>query len=108
MAVTHDDLPLDAGKTTPITGGQWGMTVGERPLRGAVRSGTITNNGDGTFTVTPRLDVLRGGEGTLSLSIVLDHGRFPPGVFGNVATGEVEIPVPVRPSVPAMVPSDRA
>ena len=29
-------------------------------------------------------------------------------VAGNVATGEVEIPVPVRPSVPAMVPSDRA
>ncbi len=105
VSVTHADLPLVAGTSAPITGGQWGMTIGDRPLRGAVTSGTITNNGDGTFTVTPRLDVRRGGEGTLSLSILLDHGLFPPGVIGSVAAGDVEIPAPTRTPAPTPTPT---
>ena len=106
VSVTHEELPLLAGTSAPITGGQWGMTIGERPLRGAVTSGSITNNGDGTFTVTPRLDVRRGGEGTLSLSILLDHDLFPPAVVGSVAAGDVALPTPTR--IPAPTPTPPA
>jgi hypothetical protein len=104
VSVTHDALPLIPGTRAAITGGQWGMTVGEQPLRGTISAGSITNNGDGTFTVTPTLDVRRGGDGKLSLSILLDHEVFPPGVAGLVATGEVELPAPVR-TPPATPPS---
>lgn len=76
------------------------MTVGDQPLRGLVSSGSITNNGDGTFTVTPYLDVVGDNEGTLSLSILLDHGRgWPPTVLGKVAAGTVEIPAITRVSI---------
>ena len=88
VLVNHDDLPL-RGETSPITGGMWGMVVGERPLRGAVSGGTILNNGDDTFTVMPTLDVRVGGEGTLALTIRLDHGTFPPTVGGSVAVAPV-------------------
>jgi len=96
VAVRHEALPLLPGTSAPITGGEWGMVVGERPLQGLVSSGTITNNGDGTFTVRPRLDVVEGGEGRLSLAILLDHDVFPPGVHGWVAAGEFELPAPSR------------
>ena len=86
VTVTHQELPRP-GDSAPITGGTWGMVVGERPLGGVITTGTILNNGDGTFTVTPRLDVREGGEGTLSLSLVLDHAGFPPTVSGRVGTG---------------------
>ncbi|MDA0302453.1 MAG: hypothetical protein O2822_07990, partial [Chloroflexi bacterium] len=94
FAVTHEALPLEAGGTTPITGGEWGLLLGDRPLRGGISSGTILNNGDGTFTVRPRLDVVTGGEGRLSLAILLDHRTFPPLVGGSVAAGEIELPAP--------------
>ncbi len=97
VLVNHEALPDAAGASTAITGGRWGMTVGDQPLRGLVSSGSITNNGDGTFTVTPYLDVVGGNEGTLSLSILLDHGRgWPPTVLGKVAAGTVEIPAITR------------
>ncbi|MGE3856713.1 MAG: hypothetical protein AB7G21_07135 [Dehalococcoidia bacterium] len=103
VAVRHEALPLLPGTSAPITGGEWGMVVGERPLRGVVTSGEIVNNGDGTFTVRPRLDVVTGGEGRLSLAILLDHGLFPPAVQGAVATGEVELPAPARTPAPTPV-----
>lgn len=96
FAVTHEALPLEAGGSSPITGGEWGLFLGDRSLRGGISSGTILNNGDGTFTVRPRLDVVSGGEGRLSLAILLDHHTFPPLVGGSVAAGEVELPAPVR------------
>jgi hypothetical protein len=101
FAVTHEALPLEAGGSTPITGGEWGLFVDDRPLRGGISSGTILNNGDGTFTVRPRLDVVLGGEGRLSLAILLDHRTFPPLVGGAVAAGEVDLPAPVFAPLPA-------
>ena len=93
VLVNHEALPTATGASTAITGGRWGMMVGDQPLRGLVSSGSITNNGDGTFTVTPYLDVVGGNEGTLSLSILLDHANgWPPTVLGKVAAGTVEIP----------------
>lgn len=86
VIVNHDLLPLP-GESASITGGTWAMVVGERPLSGVVAAGAILNNGDGTFTVTPRLDLRAGGEGTLSLSIILDHAGFPPTVSGSVGAG---------------------
>ena len=66
-----------------------------------VSSGSITNNGDGTFTVTPYLDVVGGNEGTLSLSILLDHANgWPPTVLGKVAAGTVAIPAITRAPAP--------
>ena len=88
VLVNHEALP-DPGKSTPITGGAWSLRAGERALRGTISTGTILNNGDGTFDVIPRLDIASGGDGTLSLSIRLDHAPFPPTVAGNVAAGAV-------------------
>lgn len=97
VLVNHEALPTAAGASTAITGGRWGLVVGDQPLRGLVSSGRITNNGDGTFTVTPYLDVVGGNEGTLSLSILLDHANgWPPTVLGKVAAGTVEIPAITR------------
>lgn len=102
VVVNHEDLPEPA-ESAPIIGGRWGMTVGERGLGGAIASGTIVNNGDGTFTVTPRLDVISGGEGTLMLSILLDHTPFPPTVTGGVGTSALPFPDPTR-TGPALTP----
>ena len=85
VVVRHEELPLVSGGSTPITGGSWSMIADGHTLRGAISTGTIVNNGDGTFTVTPRLEIARGGAGTLSLSILLDHRSFPPTVAGSVA-----------------------
>ena len=104
VTVNHEELPLP-GEQAPITGGQWGMVVGDRGLNGVVTSGSILNNGDGTFTVTPRLGVRAGGEGTLSLAILLDHGWFPPSVEGSVATGAVDLPAPLRAPSPTPTPA---
>lgn len=100
VAVTHNELPMYAGNSTAITGGEWGMVVGDRSLRGRVDAGTITYNGDGTFTVRPALDVVEGGEGRLSLAILLDHNPFPPAVRGAVAPGDVLVPAPLRQRAP--------
>lgn len=109
VAVTHDELPMYAGNSTAITGGEWGMVVGERALRGRVDSGSITYNGDGTFTVRPALDVVEGGEGRLSLAILLDHNPFPPAVSGAVAPGDVLVPAPAtQPPPPSGRPAPLA
>ena len=95
VAIRHEDLP-EPGARANITDGVWGMSVGEHTLRGVITAGSILNNGDGTFVVTPQLDIREGGEGALSLSIVLDHGPFPPLVQGNVASESSALPSPTR------------
>ena len=86
VAVNHEPLPL-AGGNAAITGGRWELSAGDRDLYGGVASGTIRNNGDGTFTVTPLLALRGGGDGTLTLDITLDHRAFPPAVTGRLDAG---------------------
>ncbi|MSQ30470.1 MAG: hypothetical protein EXR64_00355 [Dehalococcoidia bacterium] len=95
VLVNHEELPLP-GDRAGITRGQWGMIVGELPLGGVIAGGSILNNGDGTLTVAPVLDLRAGGEGTLALFIVIDHAPFPPSVTGNVtaSAGTVIAPGP--------------
>lgn len=95
VAIRHEDLPA-AGARANITDGIWGMAVGDHALRGVITAGSILNNGDGTFVVTPQLDIREGGAGALSLSILLDHGPFPPLVQGNVASEGTPLPAPAR------------
>ena len=85
VVVNHEPLPR-AGASAAIRGGRWGLRAGERRLPGSVASGTLRNNGDGTFTVTPVLVLSGGGEGALTLAITLDHRAFPPAVTGRLAT----------------------
>ena len=85
VAVRHDELPRP-GQSAQIVGGQWGMTLDGRSVRGGVvTSGTITNIGNKAFVVVPRLAIHEGGAGALALSILLDHAPFPPRVHGSVA-----------------------
>jgi len=83
VVVHHEDLPAP-GERARITDGRWGLVVGDHALGGGITTGSILNNGDGTFTVMPQMDIRSGGEGTLSLSISLDHSPFPPTVVGTV------------------------
>ena len=95
VAIRHEDLPTPGARAN-ITDGVWGMAVGDHALRGVITAGSILNNGDGTFEVTPQLGIREGGEGALSLSILLDHGPFPPRVRGNVTSDGDALPLPLR------------
>jgi hypothetical protein len=84
-AITHDPLP-EAYDSAFITGGLWVIRTPRRVLTGYVMpGGTLTNNGDNTFTVEMTMVILRGGVGTLQFFGLLNHNVFPPTIVGTVS-----------------------
>jgi hypothetical protein len=82
VAAMHEDLPELPGEERLLTGGVFEMRVGFRSLKGIVESGTLTNNGDNTFTVDATLRFTSGAVGTTHYLGLLDHNVFPPTVIG--------------------------
>ena len=84
-AITHDPLP-EPGDSAFITGGTWVIRTARRSFSGFVfPGGTLTNNGDNTFSVDMTMVILRGGAGTLHFSGLLNHNPFPPTIIGTVS-----------------------
>jgi hypothetical protein len=80
VSIQHEPL----SEASAITGGKWTLTTRRGNCSGKVTDGTITSNGNNTFTViaTPRLT--KGGKGNMIVSGVLDHTEFPPTFEGEL------------------------
>lgn len=83
--ITHDPLPTEMGDISGIDGGVWLIRTRGQMFSGVVADGTLTNNGDNTFTVALTLVLGRGGNGTLTFDGILDHNPFPPTIIGTVS-----------------------
>jgi hypothetical protein len=83
VSIQHDPLP-PALHLSAILGGKWNLTTLRGKFSGRVRDGSITNNGNNTFTVTATLRVEKGGKGDVIVTGVLDHTEFPPTFEGNL------------------------
>jgi hypothetical protein len=79
VAITHT-TPLPAkpeDDPATLTGGVFEIRVGLRRIRGqVVPGGTLTNNGNNTFTVDAVLTIADGG-GVMNFFGTLDHRGFP-------------------------------
>jgi hypothetical protein len=80
VGINHGPLPEVADEMALITGGAFELRVGLRKLRGTVTGGSITHNGDNTFTDEVNLELADGGE--LLYRGTLDHNVFPPTIAG--------------------------
>lgn len=84
-AVTYDGSLPPTGESVDITGGDWLIWTQQGTYSGSVRKGgTITNNGDNTYTVSATLRLQHGGHGTLQFTGLLDHNVFPPTIEGSI------------------------
>ena len=83
-AINHEPLPA-AYETAAIAGGHWLIWTRRGTYEGVVPLGTITNNGDNTFTVALTMLFTDGGAGTVTFLGRLDHNVFPPTVLGAIA-----------------------
>jgi hypothetical protein len=84
VGVNYSDLPTSVGVPETITDGTWLIRTTEKLFDGTVTGGTLTYNGDNTFRVVVTLDLNRGGSGTLTADVTLDHNPDIPTVFGSV------------------------
>ena len=91
-AITHDPLPPILN-TAAVTGGEFTITAGARAIQGEVAGGTILNLNGVQFCVTLQLEITKGGRGDLYFTGLLDHGPFPPTIFGIVS--QTPIPCPL-------------
>jgi len=83
--ITHDDLPTVAGQSTAITGGTWMIRTKTKVFTGVVQpGGTLTYNGDNTFTVSLTMVITSGGSGSMQFTGILDHNPFPPTIVGTI------------------------
>jgi hypothetical protein len=80
VSIQHDPLSQAAA----ITGGNWTLTTLSGNFSGRVVDGSITSNGDNTFTVIGTLRLRKGGKGNVFVSGVLDHTEFPPTFEGEL------------------------
>lgn len=80
VSIQHDPL----SEASAITGGKWTLTTLRGNFSGSVVDGTITSNGDNTFTVIATLRLRKGGKGNMIVSGVLDHTEFPPTFEGEL------------------------
>ena len=92
VAITHQELPPDADGQAALTGGVFEIRVGLRRIRGQVPSGTLTNDGNNTFTVQAVLTIANGGGDTYFCGI-LNHNVFPPTIIGAIT----QVPVDCTP-----------
>jgi hypothetical protein len=84
-SVKHETLPVDPTQPPAVVlGGKWSLSTFRGQFSGSAIDGTITNNGDNTFTVTLTLQLKRGGRGQLLAEVQLDHNEFPPTAEGEL------------------------
>jgi hypothetical protein len=84
-SVKHETLPVDWNQPpADVLGGKWSLSTFRGEFRGSVIDGTITNNGNNTFTVRLTLQLKRGGKGQLLAEVLLDHRDFPPTAEGEL------------------------
>ena len=85
VAATHQDLPEAEGDEAALTGGVFELRVGLRRFKGVVAGGSLTNNGDNTFTVDARLVFTSdNAQGMVHYRGLLNHNVFPPTVIGEI------------------------
>ena len=83
--ITHDDLPTITGESSAITGGSWIISARRKIYAGFVApGGTLTYNGDNTYTVSLTMVLTSGGTGTMNFVGLLDHNEFPPTITGTI------------------------
>ncbi|HEY7474111.1 MAG TPA: hypothetical protein VH679_03805 [Vicinamibacterales bacterium] len=86
VAATHEDLPEADDPPAGITGGVWSLRLlNGRRFTGIVTSGSLSNNGDNTFDVTVRMQIVSGGSGSLQFHGTLSHQVFPPTLIGTIS-----------------------
>jgi len=83
VAVHHDPLPELPGDCADITDGLWDLRVGLRRFVGGT-TGELCYNGDNTYDVFVRMQLLAGGIGDMYFTGVLDHNVFPPTIAGVI------------------------
>ena len=83
VAVQHKTLPT-AGNSSPIFGGKWSLSTFWGKFDGTVLGGSISNNGNNTFSVSVTLELKSGGKGELLGEALLNHNDFPPTVEGKL------------------------
>ena len=84
VSVTHDDLPVDVGQQSAITGGSFQLRAGVRTFRGVILGGTLTYLGSNRFAVD--MDLASNTAGALAFSGILDHTPFPPTIVGTIVS----------------------
>jgi len=84
VSVNHDELPDFGDPPSAITGGSWFIRTKRNVFYGDVTTGTITNNGNNTFTVTATLEIAN-GTGSACFVGVLNHNVFPPTIAGDLS-----------------------
>lgn len=89
VSIQHDPLPPEFNSSA-ISGGKWNLTTLRGKFSGRVGGGTITNNGNDTFTVTATLRIQKGGKGNMVVTGVLDHTEFPPTFEGKLLQNLIE------------------
>jgi hypothetical protein len=80
-------LPQSINECVPVFGGSWSINTFRRTLAGDVgEGGTICSiDNDGVqFKVDITLNIKQGGSGQAHLTVILDHGPFPPTVKGFI------------------------
>jgi hypothetical protein len=90
--ITYDFLPSE-GQTGTITGGTWSLQTWRGSFSGNVRpGGTLTNNGDNTYSVEMTMLLQDGGTGELAFIGLLDHRPLdeglPPTITGTISQDE--------------------
>src|SRR4029453_678222 len=83
VAVQHKTLPT-AGNSSPIFGGKWSLSTFWGKFDGTVLGGSISNNGNNTFSVSVTLELKSDGKGELLGEALLNHNDFPPNVEGKL------------------------
>lgn len=84
VSVTHDDLPVNVGDTSPITGGKFQLRAGFYTFRGVIVGGTLTYIGNNRFSVS--MSLASGTAGPLLFTGILDHNPFPPTIVGRIVS----------------------
>lgn len=85
-SIRHTPLPTAPGECATITGGSWSIGTLRRTLGGAIESGGKVCYVDGIkYLVSLTMDIDQGGDGTAQLTVLLDHGPFPPTVKGVIS-----------------------
>ena len=87
-AIRHTTLPRSPEDGCAIIlGGSWSISTLRRTLAGSVEpfTGTVCYIDGTKFLVSLTMNIDHGGSGEAKLTVLLDHGPFPPTVRGTIS-----------------------
>lgn len=85
-AIRHTALPTAPGGCAIIVGGSWSISTFRRTLAGSIEAGGTVCYIDGIkYLVSLTMNIDQGGDGKAHLTVLLDHGPFPPTVKGAIS-----------------------